>query len=1798
MGKCKSFLAIFMIAFLSFLFLGKASVWAAPVIPAGVTADANGFYVKDGNLYSYVGNASEVVIPNGVKTIKSEAFSNLNNVTKIVMPDSLTTIEKSAIYNCKNLSELQFGKNVSSMASSSIGFCKNIKKITVPSLTKEQYNSQIDTIGYQVFYDYFDSRTKGFSDIELVIPKDATYVPYMFLKLDISKVTVENGNNTFYVKDSVLYKKEMLEDGSVQKVVSYVPNNLANVTLDPSVSVLGSLAFCGIYENSVTIPNTIKSFERDSLSYASFSTLVWDCDSDNASKNAAYNDKDFYIGVSKLVLTENSAKSSSNIFPSKMADVRTLQITRGVDMIDSSWYDILNLTSINVEENNSKYVSLNGCLYEYTGEIINGQKALKLIKVPAGGGISEFYVADNTVEIADNAICGTLTCRPYVVYESEKIKKIILPDSVNTIGSKLVGYQIGLTDISIGGNVKIIKSEAFNSYNNVSLTFRSDISDDLELKNKALSRISTINFPDSFDGNLEKFINPDISLNLKNIVINSTNPNFKVVDGVVYSKDGTKLLYYPEGKSEAEYIIPEGVKEISPFAFCFREKKNLKIVLPSTLNRISSKTFYAASESSIEIDAVKCPMVSFNSDFAKNITKIDSLYVDDSLAVYANDNNIMCEYANGIGTYTCDYQEKEDGHKASDNKVFVKVFDDAGNEVKGVICSDNSFIMPSDVKPNSKISVSFTSADSDYDTVFVAVTVDTKSSVTIPKFVFPLKKRVSVVPQSGDAFYVNVYDKDGKFVTAMDADATWGYTTVLEKGEYTLICHKCTNGKMDVENITELTEKYQYKDGVDYASVSIKMENQPIVIDNLTVPDFTDPVYYFYEADFSFTEITTAGDMGYHQYEIRCKRTEEKLNDEFYQIIVKIPETLHFVEESVTYADDSADNYLPYQIIPSDNPKMDKSILTEGSYICFDRPADLKEDVIRFSCIENTDDYEKITGTLEAYYGSYEYVSGYGYAIDFGKDTFIGQLEVGKPFVSVYTKSHFSSDYLVVNGRTKGETEVDVYVKVEDEEIYLDTVYSNIAGVWIYEDYPLHNEGAKMEYYARIKDPCSDEYIESNHVTATYSRNFPEVDYVSFNNPYGEFELNMDTLYAGVVSYYPVRVSTFEIGIHKDENIKKLYLTGRGFDKELIKKNGNWFFQGADVYFPDKIKIEALIGNERITILEFSVHWIIDPSGIAYETFEDNPVEGATARIYYRNEYYEKSEWEAEPYGQINPQITNSSGAFAWDVPMGEWKIKVSKSGYETAESKWLNVPPVQTDVNLELISKEGPKVTSVELSQNSMRVSFDKYVYADTKKFDYITLSGEKTFKITGAKPVDPRKYYKKDVSRQFIFEFEDNLSENEPEDGYTLRISETNGYGGILSYASVSVKNTEIAGLHVDGIIENVSASTQWIVTEGDMALYKVKATPCDAAKGRQLSAVVGDDSSAVVVSASKINKDGEGIIVVKGIKAGETNVFIGIEDSAAKTEANVIVSLNDTIKQKLGTELDAVAGDNVTEDSIPEWPVEEPVPVEPPTEPTKAPEDEPSAEPTKAPEVDPSKEPETYPVVDPTQAPLIKPSKEPSDNPAPSDLQESSKETTPNPLPTPAIDVEKEISHSKEPKENNVIDSKSFTIKTYVGDKSAKIAIPKNAGKLTFTTSDKKIATLNKNGKLSVKKAGSCTVTVKATKNGVDNLKYTINVFAGPKKAVFGKCKVTDKGKKIEMCWKKDSAATGYEIVYSSDKKFTKRNTKTVDIKKASIVTKKIVKKNAKTYIKIRSYKSFKINGKKVKVYGPYSSVKSVK
>ena len=126
---------------------------------------------------------------------------------------------------------------------------------------------------------------------------------------------------------------------------------------------------------------------------------------------------------------------------------------------------------------------------------------------------------------------------------------------------------------------------------------------------------------------------------------------------------------------------------------------------------------------------------------------------------------------------------------------------------------------------------------------------------------------------------------------------------------------------------------------------------------------------------------------------------------------------------------------------------------------------------------------------------------------------------------------------------------------------------------------------------------------------------------------------------------------------------------------------------------------------------------------------------------------------------------------------------------------------------------------------------------------------------------------------------------------------------------------------------------------------------------------------------------------------------------------------------------------------------------------------------------------------------------------------------------------------------------------------------------------------------------KNVGKYNVKIKFQGNytGTKTLSFTII----PKQTSISKLTATKKG--FEVKWKKQSSqTTGYQIQYSTKKNFKGSTTKNVTVNKNKTVTKSISKlsANKKYYVRIRTYKTLKVNGKSTKIYSDWSKAKTVK
>ena len=118
------------------------------------------------------------------------------------------------------------------------------------------------------------------------------------------------------------------------------------------------------------------------------------------------------------------------------------------------------------------------------------------------------------------------------------------------------------------------------------------------------------------------------------------------------------------------------------------------------------------------------------------------------------------------------------------------------------------------------------------------------------------------------------------------------------------------------------------------------------------------------------------------------------------------------------------------------------------------------------------------------------------------------------------------------------------------------------------------------------------------------------------------------------------------------------------------------------------------VGEKTLEIPVAEVNLLIDPSGIVTDK-NGTPLAGVTVYC----QAWKDNQWvnfDAENYGQVNPQVTDESGRYGWMVPEGKYRILAVKEGYQTYDSlndemfslkggSTIVIPPVRTDINFSM---------------------------------------------------------------------------------------------------------------------------------------------------------------------------------------------------------------------------------------------------------------------------------------------------------------------------------------------------------------------------------------------------------------------------------------------------------------------------------------------------------------------------------
>ena len=223
--------------------------------------------------------------------------------------------------------------------------------------------------------------------------------------------------------------------------------------------------------------------------------------------------------------------------------------------------------------------------------------------------------------------------------------KVVIPDKID--GKKVTGIGdyafescTNLTSITIPDSVTNIGEYAFQSCSNLtSVTIPDSVTNIGQRAFLFCKSLKYITIPESVQDIGEYAFYGCKSLEKINAA--AGNENYVSVNGILFSKDKTKIVCYPANKNDRSYIIPSSVKVVGSGAF--RDCSHLKsITIPNSVTTIEQHAFSnCTSLTSISIpDGIKTiEMGTF--DYCKSLTSVripDSVTEIGHSAFYCCDN--------------------------------------------------------------------------------------------------------------------------------------------------------------------------------------------------------------------------------------------------------------------------------------------------------------------------------------------------------------------------------------------------------------------------------------------------------------------------------------------------------------------------------------------------------------------------------------------------------------------------------------------------------------------------------------------------------------------------------------------------------------------------------------------------------------------------------------------------------------------------------------------------------------------------------------------------------------------------------------------------------------------------------------------------------------------------------------------------------------------------------------------------------------------------------------------------------
>lgn len=575
-------------------------------------------FSEDGKTLIYYpspSKATKFVIPETVEILADGCFKNCSALTIIVGHDGIKEIGKEAFmgtsiksfevpakvtklgdrcFQGTRLREFTIPASVDSVGDECFAACVMLEKVTIEEGVK--------SLGTYCFYGNIALKS-------VEIPASVTHIgPSAFAMCgyrtagDLEEIKVSEKNEFYTSVDGVLYDKKMTH-------LMQVPNKYkGELNIPATVVDIDDLSLAYTTElTKVIVPASVKRLGDYTFSECSKLTEII-CYPDMVPEANIYLSNQSFTG-SKLYVPAESLDSYREAFGTQFPEIYAIGentqynpldfvFTRSIDRY-SSGYEVLF-----PDPNNSRWIELESPDgYTYGVE-----------------GPSDRNIIDHITELYLDGV---------KIDSTEYIKYVDLGEDLGVQKLFVLPYRCGARSIVLRTDGKITEINDIARAN----SYRVKLPDSIKKigKNNFLySGTYIVDLPEGLeemgDSCLVNYLAPEVFIPknvskigkhaflsdyISSISVDPENPYFTSVDGVLYNKEMTELIYYPQRKQDNEFAIPETVKKISSGAFDLAYVNGglispSKLVIPASVTEIEENPSYGNNSLGRDIANVTC----------------------------------------------------------------------------------------------------------------------------------------------------------------------------------------------------------------------------------------------------------------------------------------------------------------------------------------------------------------------------------------------------------------------------------------------------------------------------------------------------------------------------------------------------------------------------------------------------------------------------------------------------------------------------------------------------------------------------------------------------------------------------------------------------------------------------------------------------------------------------------------------------------------------------------------------------------------------------------------------------------------------------------------------------------------------------------------------------------------------------------------------------------------------------------------------------------------------------------------